>query len=79
MAIYVSINKVEEGSNVVKYAFSTNDDCIGYFTINKESGDINLLAPLLGDPQGKIFARAAYKIKRYWQGGELPEQTCWAS
>ena len=79
MAFYVKIEKCAEDNLMAKYRFWSVQDNCGEFEINKQSGEIKLLAQADGDQQGHLFNRAAVKIMREWKQGRLPDMTEWAS
>ena len=52
----------------------------GLLRIDKATGEVTLLRPLLGATNGAAhFERAAHKIRQYWRRGVLPEAAIWAS
>ncbi len=79
MAIYIEIEKLKERENTVQYKFSLLNECSGILSINKDSGDVTLIEPLPNKHGENHFARAAYKVKKHWKEGNLPDKTCWAS
>ena len=79
MAVYLSIQRISETPSVAEYAFSTTDGREGSFRISKGDGEVTLLRSMPDDPDGNLFARAAYKIKKHWESGSLPVKTTWAS
>ncbi|MDO3577425.1 hypothetical protein [Ralstonia pseudosolanacearum] len=79
MAFYIKIEKYEETEFSAKYQFGSADGNCGEFEINKQSGEVRLLAQVSGDQQGHLFNRAAAKVVREWRQGRLPDMTEWAS
>jgi len=80
MAVYLRIVKIGETASHAEYNFMDSaEKQIGRFQIDKESGEISLTENMPGDIDGHMFARAAYKVKKAFQSGELPDSTCWAS
>jgi len=79
MAVYLDIKKASEKDDSVTYSYSTVDGRSGEFTIDKASGEIQILRLADGDDDEHLFRRAAHKITKHCREGELPELTCWAS
>ncbi len=79
MAVYISIVKVQENEESALYRFSTTAGSCGKFQISKSTGEVYLKVPLNGDTEGRLFLRAAHKIKTAWKKGEFPDRSCWAS
>lgn len=79
MAIYISITKLTDNNDFADYSFSDNDKQSGVLRLIKSSGKIELLTALPNDEKESFYQRAAYKVKKHWEAGELPEKTCWAS
>lgn len=79
MAIYIAIRKVSEGSACVDYTFGLSEGTGGRLRLDKVSGDVSLLEPAPGDSENAFYSRAAYKIRKHWAAGEIPDKTCWAS
>ena len=79
MAVYIEIERIENSGGTALFRFSTTDGRSGVFRLDLSSGNTFLEEKLPGDELGKLYARAAYKIRTIWRGGELPEKACWAS
>ena len=79
MAIYISIKQTANEIDFAEYSFGNNENQSGKLRINKDSGKVSLLNPDLSDHELGIYHRAAHKIKKHWESGELPKETCWAS
>jgi hypothetical protein len=80
MAIYLRIVKVDDTPTHAEYTFmNSTEDRVGRFQIDKESGETVLIENMPGDGNGHMFSRAAYKVKKAFQSGELPELTIYAA
>ncbi len=79
MAFYIKIEKTAETSDKAIYRF-TGDGCAsGKFSINKNSGEFELIEAMPGDNEQAVYRRASIKILRKWREGNLPDMTEWAS
>ena len=79
MAIYISIKQTANEIDFVEYSFGNNENQLGKLRISKDSGEISLVESYSTDNEQGIYQRAAHKIKKHWESGELPKETCWAS
>jgi len=80
MAFYVKIKKIHEDSRSANYSFWSDPARMGFLNFDKISGEIKLVEPAADDSQGRVFMRAAMKLKREWEGGGcLPQVAEWAS
>jgi hypothetical protein len=78
MAVLIDIEKRSESGATVEYQYSVGSRH-GVFVLDTSTGEIELLDSMLGDDQGRLFARAAYKIRKCWEAGEVPNKATWAS
>lgn len=79
MAIYISIEKIEDAEGYARYRF-TDEDRSGVLEIDKNTGAVSLTKAMKGDADKKRFMRATVKITEAWKRGkELPDFTEWAS
>lgn len=76
MALYIEIRKVRSTDSEAEYEF-TYQNHTGRLLINTLNGDVQLLQAIPGTTT--VFEAVAYKLKKLWQTGSLPDQTCWAS
>jgi len=79
MAVYLNIVKSGETPESVEYDYFTTDGRVGRFAINRTSGETCLIASAPGENENSLYHRAAFKIRKAWQAGTLPESACWAS
>lgn len=79
MAIYISIKQMTDGVDFAEYSFGNNENQLGKLRINKDSGEVCLVESYSTGNEKGIYQRAAHKIKKHWESGELPKETCWAS
>jgi len=84
MAYHISIIKVEDRGESVRYKFgptSSNYDAYDHvlFEINTKTGEITLLKGVTGDVKNNYYMRASFKILTCWRKGSLPEKEEWAS
>lgn len=79
MAFYIKIEKMEENSDTATYRFTAHRNTTGEFSINKKTGNFNLIKEMPDDINQMIYQRASIKILRAWREGELPDVTEWAS
>ena len=52
---------------------------MGRLRLDKKTGETKLIEAHPFDNGEGFYQRAAYKIKKQWEIGELPKETCWAS
>jgi len=50
----------------------------GVLRVAKATGDVTLVQPMPEDDGDQRFTRAAAKIRKHWEAGELPEKTMFA-
>ena len=79
MAIYIAIRKVDDAPEYADYTFGLPEGVGGRLRLDKLSGDVSLLEQAPGDSENAFYSRAAYKIRKHWAAGEVPDKTCWAS
>jgi hypothetical protein len=79
MAIYIAIRKVYEDRTSAEFAFGLLDGDLGRLRLDKISGNVSLVDSVLGDTGEAIFSRAAFKVRKHWAAGQIPDRTCWAS
>jgi len=79
MAIYLDIKKSAETDETVEYSYFTTDQRSGRFIVDRKSGEISLIECAVGETDESLYQRAAFKIKKAWKAGGLPDSTCWAS
>lgn len=79
MAVYISIRQTNDTTEFAEYSFSLSADRTGRLKINKTTGETELLESISNDEQNGLYSRAAHKVKKHWQNGDLPKETCWAS
>ncbi|QHI99151.1 hypothetical protein GT347_14905 [Xylophilus rhododendri] len=79
MTFYVKLEKQVENEVSAVYPFWSMVGSVGSLEVSKNSGEITLLKPVLNDNHGRLFIRAAAKLKREWQEGLFPEIIEWAS
>jgi hypothetical protein len=79
MAIYIAIRKIDENANTVDYTFGLSEGADGRLRLDKVSGQVSLLQAAPGDHQNRFYGRAAHKVRKHWEDGEIPDKTCWAS
>lgn len=77
--LYVKAVKVEESPTHVVYRFGDTDELVGRFALERRTGRAELLEPLPSDEDGRLFERAAWKVQRAWQRGEVAAVVVWAS
>jgi hypothetical protein len=81
VAVYMEIRKALETETEVIYDFLPDADetRTGKLIIEKQSGEIKELEPILNDNQKFYFSRAVRKVLLHHEKGQYPDQTCWAS
>lgn len=62
-----------------KSRFMTVGTTRGLLRFHKDSGEAELLQPMVDDEGGKRFHSAAAVLKKHWQAADLPEVTQFAS
>lgn len=78
--MYLDIFKITETASSVEYRYVTVDLREGRFSIHKETGEVALISLAPGESEeGRLFHRAAHKIRKSWTSGSLPDKTYWAS
>jgi hypothetical protein len=79
MAFYILIQKeTENGENVI-YSFGPNENCLGCLALNKATGQSEQTKAVPIENSDAFFVRAASKLHRHWQNGQIPEKTSWES
>lgn len=79
LALYIHIIKVHEEDVFAEFEYGETDAAMGRFRFNKQTGDVVLLRPAPGDSQRHRYHRAVVKVVKAWHGGNLPNETSWAS
>ena len=74
MAIYVGLKSIEEDENLKVYKFFRSDGSLyGHLSIDKETGEIELIDSVDQRGEGFAFPRARKALKDRWENGELPD------
>ena len=79
LGLQIAIVKTADDGRVVQYSYNTRGNDPGLVQINRATGDVALLRPSPDDAEGLLFSRVAYKLRKHWDVGNLPERTFWAS
>lgn len=79
MAFYILILKEQEDEEKVIYGFGPDEQHLGSLTVNKKDGKIEEVRSAPVNKPSAYFTRAAAKVYKSWQRGELPKKTQWAS
>jgi hypothetical protein len=79
MAFYILIQKETEDDENIIYSFGPNENCLGYLALNKVSGKSEQKKAVPVDNPDAFFVRAASKLYKHWQSGQIPEKTSWES
>jgi hypothetical protein len=80
MALYIAIRKDREDDHEAEYSYGVNEASFGTFVLNKKTGTTTLTKASASEPADlSYYERAAFKIRKFWTSGELPDETCWAS
>ncbi|WP_444940643.1 hypothetical protein ACJJI3_19445 [Microbulbifer sp. ZKSA004] len=83
----IDLNKELEDEIMCKYSFCSNakvsDGTIkkvkGMLSIDKSSGEVELIDKMPGDDENMVFFRARAKIRKHWNNGEYPSVTMFAA
>ena len=90
----IGIEKLAEAADSAQYAFLADvrepdpeyrsrtkvvGQNRGILRILKTTGEVTLVEPMPEDDADARFARAAAKIRKHWESGELPDKTMFAS
>ena len=51
----------------------------GSFRLEKNSGEIGMITPAIGDEEQRSAMRAICKVHQHWNDGKLPEETCYVA
>ena len=78
MAIYIEIEKLSEDDDGAEYTFASTEGNGGTLRLNKRSG-LTQLVMSKGDPEQRLYGRAAHKVRVAWEGGTCPDRLVWAS
>lgn len=78
MAFYIEMDKIIDTDEYVEYSFG-RDKNIGTIRFCKINESISIIKECPLDTTGKWSERAAVKLLRLWQSGNLPDKTQWAS
>ena len=79
MGIYVLIRRVEFTDDSADYVFGASESALGRMRVDRHTGEVTLVTPAPDDAKVVLFSRAAFKLRKHWLKGEMPEKTCWAS
>jgi hypothetical protein len=79
MAFYVLLLKESEDESSVIYSFGPHEEKLGRLQSKKADGVAREIEPVPTDNSEAFFTRAAVKLHQYWQKGDFPEKSCWAS
>ncbi len=80
LGIYVHIEKHLETDEFVDYCYGQDASGFGMLRISKRNGEVQLLRPAVCDNKDHMnFHRAARKLRKHWEAGDMPEKTWWAS
>ncbi len=79
MAIYIHIKKKKECTQSVVYEYSCDDGRSGLLELNTKTGEATNIRQMENDNENRNYLKAAFKLKKYWQKGVLPEVTSWSS
>ena len=79
MAFYIDLDKIEHTNEYVRYKYYNTADNVGILELNFSTLKFKEIQPTPYDINGYMFERAAMKITKHWNKGELPDKTCWAS
>lgn len=79
MAFYVLLLKESEDDNKVVYRFGLSEEELGRLDLDKLTGKVKEIEPVLTYNSSALFPRSATKIYQHWKEGNFPHQSCWAS
>jgi len=79
MAVYVEIRKERESDKGFIYNYAASDGSVGRLEVSTSDGSSEPVELASGDPEGRLYALAAYKLLKHYRDGEFPDETCWAS
>jgi|GEM_PF-2483169 len=79
MAVYIDIKKKETKEREVVYSYAVEALPPGLLSINTENGEVSQLKEIDSDNDEMLFARAAHKVKKAFDNGDLPDVLVWAS
>ena len=80
MAVYIEIQRTSDREFDSTYCFRLTDGREGELVVDKKTGDSAMTRQMPGDaPPHQHYLCAARKLKKHWEKGALPKQTCWAS
>ena len=75
----INIEKTLQEKNIVTYKYYTIDSGVGFVTIDRGTGDFNIIQIAEGDFDYSLSKRVYWALIRHFEEGDLPEKTCWAS
>lgn len=80
IGIEILIELIEDLGDSADYSYGTKGNTRGVVRFDKSSGVAVLKSPSADeDDHSTKFHRVAFKLKKHWQAGELPERTSWAA
>lgn len=79
MGMLIDIKKINENDARAIYSFSTPEGDTGEVAIDKKTGECFVIEEPEWDKNHKLAARVGIKLEQYWEKGEFPDITCWAS
>jgi len=75
VATYIYIWKSGEDEAAVQYSFSPEDGLVGVMSIERRTGDMQLLEPCPGDETNTWYQCACKAVWNHWAVGGLPDST----
>ena len=79
MGLLIDIKKESENTEEVLYLFSTPEGDFGKVSIHKKTGECFVIEAPAWDKDDALAGRVSIKLSQYWEKGEYPDITCWAS
>ncbi len=79
MAFYVLLLKEDEDDKAVVYKFGPHEAVFGRLRLDKATGVVDELDPVIAPNSKALFVRATVKARQHWREHRFPERSSWAS
>lgn len=79
MAVLIDITKSYEDDRSARYLFEKTGVGNGVLEIDKNTGDVILVESACFASDDPSFLASAWKVKKLWKAGHLPERAVYAA
>ncbi len=79
LGLQIMVRRVSLDASSAEYTYNTRGNAHGLVRVDRTTGEVILVRAAPDDGEGLLFSRVAFKLKKHWHEGDLPERTHWAS